>query len=320
MNAAAPEWGGAVTPSPAGGGLGWGPAAVPRATAGPHPNLPPKGEGIKPLDDSPEGAQPVAVRGLRSGRTFEAIDTVAEEVPVALEYNGISHAVMLATPLNLEDFALGFSLTEGIVAHPGEFYGMEQERSPQGITLQLEIASSAFARLKDRRRTLAGRTGCGLCGAENLAQIARELPALGDGPHWNASAIANAMAQLASGQRLHRATGAVHAAAWCDVRGEVHCLREDVGRHNALDKLVGALAARRASAAQGFIAITSRASFEMVQKTVVAGVTLLAAASAPTALAIDAARGARLALAGFARGANLTLYTDEARRLHFDRA
>jgi FdhD protein len=262
-----------------------------------------------------DGAQPAAVRGVRDGRAFESIATVAEETPVALEYNGIAHAVMLATPLDLEDFALGFSLAEGLIDHPDELYGIEQEHSPQGITLHLEVASRAFARLKDRRRTLAGRTGCGLCGAESLAQIARDLPALGDGPRWSARAIARAMAQLHPNQRLHQATGAVHAAAWCDAQGDARCLREDVGRHNALDKLIGALAARGVDAAQGFIAITSRASFEMVQKTVAAGVTLLAAASAPTALAISAARDARLTLAGFARGADLTVYADEARRL-----
>ena len=264
---------------------------------------------------TPEGAQPVAVRGVRDGRAFEAIDAVAEETPVALEYNGIAHAVMLATPLDLEDFALGFSLAEGIVGHPGELYGMEQERSSQGITLHLDIAGSAFARLKDRRRTLAGRTGCGLCGAESLAQITRALPALDDSARWSAAAIARAMTSLYQRQRLHQATGAVHAAAWCDAQGEVRWLREDVGRHNALDKLTGALAAGRIRAAQGFIAVTSRASFEMVQKTAAAGVTLLAAASAPTILAINAARDARLALVGFARGSNLTLYADQARRL-----
>jgi len=265
-----------------------------------------------------EGAQTVTVRGVRDGCVFEAAATVAEEVPVALEYNGISHAVMLATPLDLEDFALGFSLAEGIIAHPGEFYGMDEERSAQGITLRLEVASSASARLKERRRALAGRTGCGLCGAENLAQVMRELPSLGDGPRLAVSAIARAMTGVHQRQRLQRVTGAVHAAAWCDAQGEVRWLREDVGRHNALDKLAGALAAQRVPAAQGFIAVTSRASFEMVHKTVAAGVTLLAAVSAPTALAIHTAHSARLALVGFARDANLTLYTDEARRLDLD--
>jgi FdhD protein len=255
------------------------------------------------------------MRGMRDGRAFEAVDAVAEEMPVAFEYNGISHAMMLATPLDLEDFALGFSLAEGIVADPGEFYSVEQESSALGITLHLEIASSAFARLKHRRRVLAGRTGCGLCGIESLSHVARKLPVLGDGPRLTASAIACAMAGLHQRQRLRQASGAVHAAAWCDAQGQVRWLREDVGRHNALDKLTGALAAQRVSAEQGFTAVTSRASFEMVQKTVAAGVTLLAAASAPTALAIEAAREARLTLVGFARGANFTRYTDEAERL-----
>jgi FdhD protein len=261
------------------------------------------------------GARAVAVRRLHQGCIFDAVDQVAEEVPIALEYNGISHAVMLATPLDLEDFALGFSLAEGIIAHPGEFHGVEQERSTLGITLHLDIASAAFARLKSRRRTLAGRTGCGLCGTENLAQVARQLPVLGDGPCFQPGAIARAMTALQERQPLQQATGAVHAAAWCEPDGTLRCLREDVGRHNALDKLIGALAAQRVAADQGFIAVTSRASFEMVQKSIAAGVTLLAAVSAPTVLAIDSARGARLTLAGFARGNKLTLYTDAAARL-----
>ncbi|MDR1968826.1 MAG: formate dehydrogenase accessory sulfurtransferase FdhD [Burkholderiaceae bacterium] len=263
------------------------------------------------------GSRTVAVRRLHQGRAGNATDSIAEEVPIALEYNGISHAVMLATPLDLDDFALGFSLAEGMIAHPDEYYGMQIERSALGITLHLEIASAAFARLKDRRRTLAGRTGCGLCGTESLAKVARELPPLGDGPRFDAVAINRAMADLHAHQLLHQATGAVHAAAWCEGDGTLRHLREDVGRHNALDKLIGALAAQHVDAPQGFIAITSRASFEMVQKSVAAGVTLLAAISAPTTLAVDSARAARLTLAGFVRDDKFTLYTDEAARLQF---
>jgi FdhD protein len=238
-------------------------------------------------------------------------------VPVALEYNGISHAVMLATPLDLEDFALGFSLSEGILASPRELYSLEEERSSLGVTLHLDVASSAFAKLKERRRSMTGRTGCGLCGTENLEQVSRALPALAPpsegGLRITRQAIARAMAQFRELQTLQQATGAVHAAAWCTAEGDVRWLREDVGRHNALDKLVGSLASEGVDASVGFIAVTSRASFEMVQKAAIAGVSLLAAVSAPTSLAIATAIGAQLTLVGFARQQDLVVYAHPER-------
>ncbi len=262
----------------------------------------------------PAGAVQRPVRRVRAGIELAAIDWVAEEVPVALEYNGISHAVMLASPLDLEDFALGFSLAEGILAQPSELYGVDVVASALGVTLQLEVASAAFARLKDRRRSLAGRTGCGLCGTENLAQV-RRLPtgnAAAAGSEavapLSAAAIARAFAQFETHQALQRVTGAVHAAAWCGSDGELRLLREDVGRHNALDKLVGALARTEIAVPSGFFAVTSRASFEMVQKTAAAGGRLLAAVSAPTALAIETAEAAGVALVGFARRDGCVVY------------
>jgi FdhD protein len=260
------------------------------------------------------GATQHCVRGMRGGQSFDGRDWVADEVAVALEFNGISHAVMLATPLDLEDFALGFSLSEGILANRAELYDMEQVESPLGVTLRLEVAGAAFARLKDRRRSMAGRTGCGLCGAESLTHVTRVLPALPDGVPLHRQAIARAMRELSSLQALQHATGAVHAAAWCSQSGEINLLREDVGRHNALDKLIGGMAATRlAEASSGFVVVTSRASFEMVQKTVAAGVPLLAAVSAPTSLAISTAQAARLALIGFARGDDLVTYAHPER-------
>ena len=255
-----------------------------------------------------DGALLLPVRGVRGGRAFAVQDWVAQEVPVALEYNGISHAVMLATPLDLEDFALGFSLTEGILDGAHELYGVEAEPSAHGITVRLDVASAAFARLKQKRRSMAGRTGCGLCGTESLAHVSRALPRLDDGAPIGRGAIARAMSRLQAQQTLQQATGAVHAAAWCSAEGEVRLLREDVGRHNALDKLVGALAAGEVEAAAGFIAVTSRASFEMVQKTAMAGVPLLAAVSAPTSFAVATAERARLTLVGFARREDLVVY------------
>ncbi|WP_442952760.1 formate dehydrogenase accessory sulfurtransferase FdhD [Pelomonas sp. BJYL3] len=263
-----------------------------------------------PSLDFCEGARALPVRRVRGGHSAELLDWVADEVPVALEYNGVSHAVMLATPLDLEDFALGFSLSEGILQGPDELYGVEEQPGPQGITLKLEIASGAFARLKERRRTLAGRTGCGLCGTESLAHVARDLPALPatGGQVLRQEAIAHAMSQFCEQQTLQQATGAVHAAAWCSADGELRWLREDVGRHNALDKLIGALARMGVQASEGFIAVTSRASFEMVQKTAMAGVPLLAAVSAPTSFAVATATQAGMTLVGFARGQDLVVY------------
>lgn len=255
------------------------------------------------------GAHHLPVSGVRAGTAFALNDWVAEEVPVALEYNGISQAVMLATPLDLDDFALGFSLSEGLLQSADELFDIEAENCELGITLHLRVTGSAFARLKDRRRSMSGRTGCGLCGTESLSQVMRALPPLPPGPVLRRSAISRAMAQFQALQTLQQATGAVHAAAWCSADGEVQLLREDVGRHNALDKLIGALARARVDASAGFIAVTSRASFEMVQKAASAGVPLLAAVSAPTSLAVQTAARAGLTLVGFARQQDLVVYT-----------
>lgn len=259
------------------------------------------------------GAREAAVRGLRGGRVFETTDWVAEEVPVALVYNGVSHAVMLASPSDLEDFALGFSCTEGIVDGPAQVYGIEVQPEERGISLILEIASSAFARLKDRRRTLAGRTGCGLCGTDSLAQAVRAPQPLTGTQRFDAVAVSAALAQMRERQLLLGVTGASHAAAWCTPAGEIALLREDVGRHNALDKLIGALQRARLDGTEGFIAVTSRASYEMVQKTASAGVSLLAAVSGVTGLAIDTAQGCGVTLLGFARGQDLSVYSHPQR-------
>jgi FdhD protein len=254
------------------------------------------------------GARAVQTLACHSGMARRVGDWVADEVPVALQYNGLSHAVMLATPLDLEDFACGFSLSEGLIDDAADIYDIEVEPAEQGIVLHVEIASRCVVRLKERRRTLAGRTGCGLCGTESLQQalprIARRVAPL----RLDVDALPRALAAMRQRQALQTATGATHAAAWCSAQGEVRVVREDVGRHNALDKLVGALARERLDAGAGFFAITSRASYEMVQKTVRAGVGVLAAISAPTALAVQCARDADLCLIGFARGADWVAY------------
>jgi FdhD protein len=215
---------------------------------------------------------------------------------------------MMATPADFEDFALGFGLTEGFLLDASELYGVEVAQACEGIEVQMEVSSACLARLKERRRTLAGRTGCGLCGTDSLAQVRRTLPKVTPLPVAR-EALAQAQRTLRSWQSMQQLTGASHAAAWCNAQGEVQVVREDVGRHNALDKLVGALVRERIEAATGFICITSRASFEMVQKAAMAGVGTLAAVSAPTALAVDTALQCGLALAGFVRGDDFVAYT-----------
>lgn len=244
----------------------------------------------------------------RAGIDCLQSDWLADEVPVALVFNGISHAVMLASPAHLEDFALGFGLTEGLLANEKELYGIDVVEGIEGIELRLEVAAACEWRLKNRRRTLAGRTGCGLCGTDSLGQVKRALPQLVPRT-FVAQALARAHYALPPAQAMQSLTGATHAAAWCGLEGELHLVREDVGRHNALDKLIGAMVTARIDRQEGFICITSRASFEMVQKTAIAGVSLLAAVSAPTALAVQSARGCGLLLAGFVRGNDLVAYT-----------
>jgi len=260
------------------------------------------------------GAQRVDVRVRRAGTVAEAQDWVADEVPVALIFNGISHAVMLATPLDLEDFALGFGLTEGLLANAGELYGIDVLPDPAGMRIEMEVSSACFARLKDRRRSMAGRTGCGLCGTESLEQVEPPLAALApcDTP-LSPPAIAAALQAMTSHQALQQRTGATHAAAWCSLDGAITLVREDVGRHNALDKLVGAMVESGLDPRDGFCCITSRASVEMVRKAVATGITALIAVSAPTARAVATARRAGLALAGFARRDDLVLYADADR-------
>ncbi|AOB30000.1 formate dehydrogenase [Bordetella sp. H567] len=243
-------------------------------------------------------------------------DVLAEETPIALEYNGISHATMLATPADLEDFAVGFSLTEGIIDGARDVRDIESRTSPDGIVLSLTISSACAARLKERRRALSGRTGCGLCGVETLPEVLRDIPPVPPAAPVRARAVLDAMRALRVRQSLHTLTGATHAAGWADADGAIALAREDVGRHNALDKLIGALARRADDApapGTGLIVVSSRASFEMVQKTAAAGVGILAAVSAPTALAQRLADRLNIALLGFMRDNDTTLYAHAER-------
>jgi len=256
-----------------------------------------------------------AVSKYQAGIVAAKVDVIAEEVPIALVYNGISHAVMLATPQDLEDFALGFSLSEGILDAPSDLYGMDIVQQTQGFELHLDVATHCFQRLKEKRRSMTGRTGCGLCGSESLEQALR-IPAivLSRKTERIAGTVINlAFANIRQQQKLQALTGATHASAWVNMQGDIALIREDVGRHNALDKLIGAMAKRSKLepdlGENGFVLTTSRASYEMVQKTASAGINMLVAISAPTGLAIKVAEQCHLTLVGFARENSYVVYS-----------
>ena len=262
----------------------------------------------------------VNVTRWRSGVLTDATDKVAEEVPIAMVYNGISHVVMLATPTDLTDFALGFSLSEGIFSDKTDLYSVDIVEQTQGLELQMEVATQCFVQLKERRRNLTGRTGCGLCGAESLDQALR-LPTqfIHDAAFKiPVSSIETAFKIMQLHQPLQQATGATHACAWVSVQGEIQLVREDVGRHNAMDKLIGGLAnlsrsAKTSKNKDGFVLTSSRASVEMVQKVATAGISILAAISAPTGLAIRVAETYGVTLIGFLRDNQFVIYTHKHR-------
>jgi len=244
-------------------------------------------------------------------RCAQDLDALADETAVALEYNGLSHAVLLATPTDLEDLAIGFSYTEGIIRSASDIRAIDVRSADDGLILEIELASACLHALKLRRRSLAGRSGCGLCGLENLAEVRRPIDALSTRIGWlPAAAPARAIHALHERQPLHALTGATHAAGWADLQGDLLSVREDVGRHNALDKLIGHLLQHKDfDPDKGFAAISSRASFEMIQKAASAGFGALAAVSAPTRYAVELAQTLGLTLAAFARDARYTLYS-----------
>lgn len=243
-------------------------------------------------------------------------DYIAQEVPVALVYNNVPHVVMLATPLDLQDFAVGFSLTEEILQHPDELLNIRVIQRTKGIEVRMRIPEHRFAQLHNKGRNLTGRTGCGLCGAATLEQAVRKPPPVGRGLDLDAHIMMHAFADMQQQQTLNRLTGAVHAAAWLTPEKGMTKVREDVGRHNALDKLIGSLALERCQFDSGCLLVTSRASYEMVQKAATVGITLMAAISAPTALAIQLAEECGFTLVGFARNDNHVIYTHPHRIQH----
>lgn len=251
------------------------------------------------------------------GNSSEQIDDcVAEEAPIAVMYNGEPHVVMLATPLDLEDFALGFSLTENIVADAGEVESIRTYERSEGIEVRVRIPPSRCETAAEKGRNLTGRTGCGLCGARTLSQAVRRPPEVSSKLVVSAAEMTAALTNLRGVQRLNSLTGAVHAAAWVVPGDETLLVREDVGRHNALDKLIGALARKNTHFGAGFVVVTSRASFEMVQKCATVGIGLMAAISAPTGLAIRLAEETGVTLVGFARNEDHVVYAHPHRLRH----
>ena len=243
----------------------------------------------------------------------ERQDTLAKEVPVALVYNDIAHTVMMCSPRDLEDFAMGFSLTEGIIDKPADIYGIDIEEVCNGMEARIELATRCFVALKDHRRTLTGRTGCGICGAEQIQQVYKNVAKLDRTLTFNIRQFDTCLQQLYEAQELGKQTGSTHAAAFFSVEGKLLAIREDVGRHVALDKLLGWHA--KADKPRGFIVVTSRASYEMVQKTVSCGIEMLVAISAATDLAVQMAEQYNLTLVGFARESRATIYSGKERLL-----
>ena len=262
-------------------------------------------------DEGEHNRQAAWVRRLDdTGLAAAQADALALEVPVAMEINGISYAVMMATPSDLADFARGFLYTERIIDHLGELYDVDINHGDHGVTLHIQLATAAWVRLKHKRRSLLGVSGCGVCGIESLQQLQNDMGAFRQAEttqaphsvHELTTPILNAaLQQLETRQTLRQATGATHAAAWASWLGAIEIVREDVGRHNALDKLIGALLLQHCAPDSGWILVSSRASFEMVHKTAVWGGVCLASVSAATAQAVSWARLRQIRLYGFAR-------------------
>ncbi|KRG64286.1 formate dehydrogenase [Stenotrophomonas humi] len=256
----------------------------------------------------------------RGGERRPVIDSVAEEVPVAMLYNGTPFSVMMTTPSDLEDFALGFSMSERLIQHASEFLGVEIRPCIEGIELYMRVSSTAPAASLSAAaaRLLPGRSGCGLCGARQLEDVMRMTPPIESPSTFPVASLRLALASLGGMQPMNAIAGSTHAAAWVEPDGQISLVREDVGRHNALDKLAGAMRRQSLSTDAGLLLISSRASYEMVSKAAHAGMAVVAAVSAPTALAIDLAKAAGICLVGFARHDGFNVYSHPERLLGFE--
>jgi FdhD protein len=261
----------------------------------------------------PPPTQSVACRAWRSGAIAASARAVPEETAIAFTFNGTTHAVMMATPADLEDFAVGFALTEGLIESSSEIASLEVVATPLGVELRAWLPEERAKTYAARRRSMAGPTGCGLCGIESLEEATRPAPFVSNASRFDSGAIIEAMACLPAEQKLNRATHAVHAAGfWTPSRGLV-AVREDVGRHNALDKLIGALARGGIAAAHGLILLTSRVSIELIQKAARLGVPVVAAVSAPTAAGVRLAESCGITLVAVTRGQDFEVFTHHQR-------
>lgn len=240
----------------------------------------------------------------------ELVRSIAIETPIAFEIGGVGYAVMMATPSDLEDYATGFALGEGLVENPGEIEGIDVHEAEGGFVVRIWLSPTRRNLALERARTRVSESSCGLCGIENIEDVLRPLPKVSTSIATDRGAIARALKSLPDHQPLGKATGAVHAAAFCRSDGTIVGVREDVGRHNALDKLIGALAREGRSAASGFILLTARCSFELVEKTVRAGCPMLVTISAPTSLAAERAASAGLTLVALARRDSALIISD----------
>jgi FdhD protein len=248
-----------------------------------------------------------AVEVLRDGSRRDTTRRWVPEAPIALEFNGLAYAVMMATPDNLEDFATGFALSEGLAATAADLADLSIAEVELGWIVRASLAGLGADQLAERVRTRVAESSCGLCGIENLEAVAKPLPPVAPHAEIEAAAIFKALAGLPDHQPLGRATGAAHAAVWADASGEIHCAREDVGRHNALDKLIGAMALGGISMESGFVLSTARCSYEIGEKAVRAGATTLVTVSLPTSMAVARAKAAGLSLWALARDDSVLL-------------
>lgn len=255
----------------------------------------------------------VSVQREQDGAVERVTDCVAEERPVALHYYRLPYVVMLASPADLEDLGVGFTLSEGIVDTAEEIRGVELVRDGEALAVHLNITGERLSRILQRQRNLTGRTGCGLCGVESVEEAIRHPAPVREGVCVTSAEIHAELARLHSQQPLNLKTGSVHAAAWALPGKGIQLVREDVGRHNALDKVIGALVRSGTDVSAGYLIITSRASYEMVQKAATVGVSLVVAVSAPTALAIDLAVKSNVTLIGFARADRHVVYAHPQR-------
>jgi FdhD protein len=253
----------------------------------------------------------VQVQRHRRGEVSQQTDQVAEECPVALVFNGISHAVMMATPENLDLFALGFALSEGVIDSASQVRDIEVLSHTDGMEVRLEIAQSSFVELKAHRRAMSGRTGCGVCGIESIELLDLAPESVRISPAQasvDQECLSRILEQLPAHQPLMQSTGCAHGAAWCDTEGNILQVFEDVGRHNALDKLLGWQAKNHINSETGLVFLTSRASYELVRKSARCNIALLATISAPTSLAISIAHQAGIRLLSFCRQGSFVAY------------